>query len=359
MSFAILGLGTAVPNTAVNQEEGQKAARTLSCRTAEQVTWLRSIYENAGVQTRHLVLGAEVVQDFVQGTRHSGSVFLPSGTPDDLGPTTAQRVQQYAADAGPLALRAARQALEKSGCGPAEITHLVTVSCTGFRAPGVDVELIQGLGLPAGTQRTHVGYMGCHGALNGLRVARAFTGADPDARVLLCAVELCSLHYFYQWEPQRIIANALFADGAAAVVGRRRLGRPGRRLAGVRFRLVPVPQVDRRHDLDGGRPWLRDDARPARPRPDRRQPAAVADLVAGPARPHACRGRLLGDSPRRTEDHRRGGRDAGAAARPDAGRACSLLRERQHVVPDRAVHHRPSAQPSRPVRASPSASAPV
>jgi predicted naringenin-chalcone synthase len=36
---------------------------------------------------------------------------------------------------------------------------------------------------------------------------------------LVCAVELCSLHYFYGWDPQRLVANALFADGAAAVVG--------------------------------------------------------------------------------------------------------------------------------------------
>ena len=83
----------------------------------------------------------------------------------------------------------------------------------------MDLALIRALGLPATVQRTHVGYMGCHGALNGLRVARAFTAAEPDARVLLCAVELCSLHYHYGWDPQKVIANALFADGAAAVVG--------------------------------------------------------------------------------------------------------------------------------------------
>src|SRR5205807_2197806 len=114
---------------------------------------------------------------------------------------------------------AARQALAASGQRPDVITHLVTVSCTGFRAPGVDIELMQSLGLSTGTQRTHLGFMGCHGALNGLRVARAFVEADPAARVLLCAVELCVLHYHYQWDPQRMIANALFADGAAAVVG--------------------------------------------------------------------------------------------------------------------------------------------
>jgi predicted naringenin-chalcone synthase len=61
--------------------------------------------------------------------------------------------------------------------------------------------------------------MGCHGALNGLRVARAFSEADPDAVVLVCAVELCSLHYHYGWDAGRIVANAIFADGAAAIVG--------------------------------------------------------------------------------------------------------------------------------------------
>jgi predicted naringenin-chalcone synthase len=61
--------------------------------------------------------------------------------------------------------------------------------------------------------------MGCHGALNGLRVANAFTTADPLARVLLCAVELCSLHYYYGSAADKLIANAIFADGAAAMVG--------------------------------------------------------------------------------------------------------------------------------------------
>src|SRR5262249_53566458 len=66
---------------------------------------------------------------------------------------------------------------------------------------------------------THVGFMGCHGALNGLRVARAFAAEEPAARLLLCAVELCTLHYHYAWDPQKVIANAIFADGAAALVG--------------------------------------------------------------------------------------------------------------------------------------------
>ena len=52
-------------------------------------------------------------------------------------------------------------------------------------------------------------------------------GAEPDARILLCAVELCSLHYHYGWNPQRVVANALFADGAAAIVAAPSATAPG------------------------------------------------------------------------------------------------------------------------------------
>jgi predicted naringenin-chalcone synthase len=219
MTFAILGLGTAVPETVLPQEQGRQIARRLCCCTDEQASWLGSIYEHAGVHSRNIVLSRALVRDVLEGTRASGSAFLPSGRPDDRGPTTAQRLRQYADEAGPLALEAARRALVGARLAPADITHLVTVSCTGFQAPGVDVELIRRLGLPAETQRTHVGYMGCHGALNGLRVARALAGSDAAVRVLLVAVELCSLHYYYQWDPQKAVANALFGDGAAAVAG--------------------------------------------------------------------------------------------------------------------------------------------
>jgi predicted naringenin-chalcone synthase len=98
------------------------------------------------------------------------------------------------------------------------ITHLVVVTCTGFYAPGIDVELIEELGLNRETERIQVGFMGCHGAINGLRVARGLIAADPAARVLMVCVELCSLHYQYGWDTDRVVSNAIFADGSAAVV---------------------------------------------------------------------------------------------------------------------------------------------
>jgi predicted naringenin-chalcone synthase len=219
MAFVIRGLGTAVPATRIRQEESERLAWALGQPSAEQATWLPVMYAHTGIRTRHTQFPAEVVQDVVNGTKRTGSVFLPRGTPEDEGPTTGQRMEHYRAAAGPLVAQAAQRALEQAQLPRTRLTHLVTVSCTGFHAPGVDVELIRQLELPPAIERTHVGYMGCHGSLNGLRVARAVTTAYPESCVLLCAVELCSLHYHYGWDPQKMIANALFADGAGAVVG--------------------------------------------------------------------------------------------------------------------------------------------
>jgi predicted naringenin-chalcone synthase len=219
MSLAVLAIGTAVPDAVIVQPDALRIARALIRPTTEQDTWLPSMYEGTGIRTRRSSLGAAVLRDAIDGTRYTESVFLPTGDPSDRGPTTAQRMDHYAELAPPLGREAALRALADSGVDPRSITHLVTVSCTGFVAPGIDRELIVGLGLAPTVLRTHVGYMGCHGAVNGLRVAGAFAGSDPRARVLLCAVELCTLHYHYQWNPGKIIANALFADGAAALVG--------------------------------------------------------------------------------------------------------------------------------------------
>jgi predicted naringenin-chalcone synthase len=129
-------------------------------------------------------------------------------------------MQRYAAESLPLAARAGAEALARAGVSPQEITHLITVSCTGFFAPGIDIGLIKRLQLPSTVGRLHVGFMGCHGVLNALRAATATVDSDPSAVVLICAVELCSLHYQYGGEADKLVANALFADGAAAIVGR-------------------------------------------------------------------------------------------------------------------------------------------
>jgi predicted naringenin-chalcone synthase len=134
------------------------------------------------------------------------------------GPSTGERNDRYAREALPLGQQAAAAAMEEAAVAADQVTHLVVVTCTGFYAPGLDVGLIEALRLPPDTQRVQVGFMGCHGAVNALRVARGLIAADPDSKVLIVCVELCSLHYQYGWETDRVVSNAIFADGAAALV---------------------------------------------------------------------------------------------------------------------------------------------
>jgi predicted naringenin-chalcone synthase len=117
-----------------------------------------------------------------------------------------------------LALTSCRRALADAGIESDTITHLITVSCTGFVAPGFDVQLIEELPLRRETERTHIGFMGCHGAMNALRIARGLIESRPENVVLLCAAELCSLHFQYEWTADNVVANSLFSDGAAALI---------------------------------------------------------------------------------------------------------------------------------------------
>src|SRR5262245_52448075 len=126
MSFTLLGLGTAVPPTVIDQRDALEIARSLCCRTAEHATWLPTMYGHTGIDNRHLILEQTVVRDVLDGTSRTASPFLPTGAPDDCGPTTAERMRHYVAGAGPLALRAAGKALERSGLTAGAITHLVT-----------------------------------------------------------------------------------------------------------------------------------------------------------------------------------------------------------------------------------------
>jgi alpha-pyrone synthase len=204
----LLGLGTAAPARSISQEDSLAAARRLSCLNGQE-RLLPILYRKTNIARRGSVL-----------LRADGGhdLFAPATSPDDRGPSTASRLARYSAEAMPLAIAAARRAMDDARTAPDLITHIVTASCTGFDAPGVDSRLIAALRLPPTTLRTHIGFMGCHAAINGLRVAKAFAEADPRARVLLCCVELCTLHYSYSQDPDKLVANAIFADGAAAAV---------------------------------------------------------------------------------------------------------------------------------------------
>lgn len=231
MPTRILGLATALPPASVAQSDALEMAIPFTRATPEEERTLRVLYRRSGVKRRSSVL--------LESGGEAPSFFPPPVSAGDRGPSTSMRMARYEREVGPLALAAAAAALADAGLAPCDVGQLVTVSCTGFFAPNFDVEVIKGLGLPASTGRTHVGFMGCQGALNGLRVADALARRDDGRAVLLVAAELCSLHYQYGFDPDQTVANALFADGAAAaVVGFREEG-SGWRIAANGAWLLP------------------------------------------------------------------------------------------------------------------------
>ncbi len=210
----MVGIGTAVPHHQIHQTLAGEASVAYCCDEPGQARSVGALYRMSGVETRRLV-----ILNRSDGTLAERQEFYTARTSESpAGPTTGERLEFFERAAGPLAVDAATKALQRSGVEARRVTHLVTVSCSGFSAPGFDYVLIDQLPLRPTVARTQVGFMGCHAALNALRVARAFVAADSKAVVLVCCVELCSLHYQYGWNPEQIVANSLFSDGAAACV---------------------------------------------------------------------------------------------------------------------------------------------
>ena len=211
MRSEIIAIATATPPHEIDQQNALELAQRICCSSERQSRLAAALYRHSGVNTRYSAV------PYTEADR-----WLPDENGDtaepNSGPSTAERMALYKQHALPLAVEAAGEALRRSGLSANAITHVVTASCTGFIAPGVDSGLIHELGLRPTTQRVHVGYMGCHGAINALRVAQGLAQGDARARILVCAVELCSLHYCFHWNSERMLGNALFADGAGALV---------------------------------------------------------------------------------------------------------------------------------------------
>lgn len=150
--------------------------------------------------------------------RQIGEPAFFQADPDGRGPTTAQRMKLWSSAARQMSVEACSQAIARAGIAGKSITHIVTASCTGFEAPGLDAWLIETLLLAADCRRINIGFMGCHAAVNALAIARDITLANPDAVVLVCCAEVSSAHLHYGDRLDRLIANTLFSDGTAAVI---------------------------------------------------------------------------------------------------------------------------------------------
>ena len=145
-----------------------------------------------------------------------------------IQPSTQQRNDVFARASIEMSVDVAGRLLARCPqFAPGDVTHLITVSCTGFYSPGPDFHIVQRLGLNPAVERYHLGFMGCYAVLPALRMARQFCQANPQAVVLVVSVELCSLHLQLCGEnAEGLVAGSLFSDGAAGALVSARPPRP-------------------------------------------------------------------------------------------------------------------------------------
>ncbi|TFD49464.1 type III polyketide synthase [Cryobacterium sp. Hh11] len=229
MAVTLRALQTVVPPTILIQEQVRDifAAQPGLSRLAQRL--VSTSFNVSGIETRHTVI-AELTLD----NDSTEPQFFDAHKQLLLMPSTRVRNELYIEEATKLFVEAGRRAL--AACGdirPEDITHVVTVSCTGFYAPGPDYMLVRELGLNASTQRYHLGFMGCYAAMPALRTAKQFVEADPNAVVLVVSAELCSLHLRTSSDPDTIVASSLFSDGAAAGIVSARAPLAGEKALGL------------------------------------------------------------------------------------------------------------------------------
>ena len=208
MPSLLLAIGTAVPPARLAQPRTRDffAAQPGVDRLTARL--IGAAFDQSAIETRYSAIG-EIDRGESPFVDAEGRLRRP---------TTGERNARYRREAPPLFASAAAEALAGSGFAAADVTHVVTASCTGFFAPGPDYLLVRDLGIPASAERTHIGFMGCAAAFPALRAATRIADAQPGSVVLVVCAELCSLHIRSSSDPEQIVASAVFGDGAGAAV---------------------------------------------------------------------------------------------------------------------------------------------
>ncbi|MCA0447216.1 MAG: type III polyketide synthase [Bacteroidetes bacterium] len=206
----LISIATAVPEFKMHQSDVAEFMVNILNLSGRDADRIRALYHRSAIDTRYSVL-----PDY--GSPIDERTFYPKSRDLEPFPDVADRMKTFHPNAAKLAIRSAKKAIEHLPDG-LQITHVLSVTCTGLAAPGLDIELVEALNLPTSTFRSSVNFMGCYAAFHALKLADALCKADPTAVVLVDAVELCTLHFQKLNEPDHLLANSLFADGSASAI---------------------------------------------------------------------------------------------------------------------------------------------
>ncbi len=205
----LISIATAVPTHCFSQRD--------------MVTFMKKVYQLDPIERRRLTFmylksdidnRYSVIDDYTQHEDEWDFITLEKDNPL---PGLDERMRIFQQEALPLSLRSINNCIE-GYIYPDEITHLITISCTGMSAPGLDLQIMKAMDLAPDLFRTSINFMGCYAAVHGLRMAKHICDSTPNANVIIVATELCSLHFQKEYIPDYVASSLLFGDGSAAAL---------------------------------------------------------------------------------------------------------------------------------------------
>ena len=168
------------------------------------------MYAKSGIETRY-----SVMPDYYLPREER--IFYPTTQDLEPFPNIEKRMAYFDEKAVLLGSEAIEKCIENT-VKKNQITHLITVSCTGLSAPGLDIDIVQQMELNDNINRTSVNFMGCYAAMHGLKQADYICKSDTNAVVMVVCIELCTLHFQKINDQDNITSNLLFSDGCAAAL---------------------------------------------------------------------------------------------------------------------------------------------
>ncbi len=239
---SILSIGTALPPFRHAQTDILNFMQRVYALNPVEARKLKFLYSQSAISHRY-----SYIPDYSKPVREWK--FYPPSESLEPFPSLELRMNWFQKYAASLSVDAIRNCLrEKEELS--RITHLITVSCTGMSAPGLDLQVMEMMELPRQLQRTSINFMGCYAAVHALKLADSICTASPDARVLIVCTELCTLHFQKMPTPDNLAASLLFGDGAAAVVVAGKDGGAGlARISGFYSEVVPKGRRDMSWEL--------------------------------------------------------------------------------------------------------------
>ncbi len=238
----IISIGTALPKYKHLQNDILQFMQNVYALNDVERRKLRFLYHQSEIQSRY-----SVIPDYSRSLPEWK--FYPQAENLEPFPSLEKRLSWFNQYAPGITVNAIQDCIE-GRVKKEEITHLVTVSCTGMSAPGLDLQVMELMELPRDTWRTSINFMGCYAAIHALKLADSICRNEKNAKVVIVCTELCTLHFQREATTDNIASSLLFGDGcAAALITHDDFDATGLRLESFYAEVVPKGKKDMAWEL--------------------------------------------------------------------------------------------------------------